>query len=260
MTLSGPTEPRLLAEYECGDCERTFTRKDTLLRHIRSTHGPTKSTEPTPKGDASRCPICGLKFSRADAARRHLLNTHDPSLSLSAGPEGPTLLTCPTCHRVGFGGDFHRNTLGDAVSCNPCWEKRQRRDYESPSRWRVREAQWRAKGMVRPDGRPFLQADFERLLEVQNGNCAVCRERLPIETGKGFVLDHHHADGDAGPVRGVVHQNCNLSIIGTNTLSSLPSLTHYLTDPPAQRALSRGKERLEPEHLLPTRCYRKVRK
>ena len=66
-----------------------------------------------------------------------------------------------------------------------------------------------------------------------------------------------------GPVT-IRRARCSLSPadlerVASNPLSSLPGLTHYLTDPPAQRALMRGKERLEPEHLLPTRCYRRVR-
>ena len=166
---------------------------------------------------------------------------------------------CRICHRTGPEDDFLRDENGEVLFCKSCAGKEGQRWNDSPARWLMREIEWRKKGIVRPDGKPFLKEDFLQLLAAQNETCPVCREPLPLGTKRGLVLDHEHVSGDGGPARGLLHPWCNLSVVGSNTISSLPNLTHYLTDPPAQRALLRGKERLEPEHLLPTRCYRRAK-
>ena len=179
--------------------------------------------------------------------------------ALSGTDLPPSWPYCRTCHRTGPEDDFLRNENGEVLFCKSCAGKDGHLWNDSPARWLMREIEWRKKGIVRPDGKPFLKEDFERLLEVQNGNCAVCRKPLPLGTKRGVVLDHEHVNGDGGPARGLLHPWCNIGVVGSNTLSTLPTLTHYLTDPPAQRALLRGTKRLEPEHLLPTRCYRRAR-
>ena len=165
---------------------------------------------------------------------------------------------CRICRRVVREDDILRDKDGDVLFCKSCAGK-ERRWNDSPARWLMREIEWRKKGIVRPDGKPFLKEDFLQLLAAQNETCPVCHQPLPLGTKRGLVVDHEHVNGEKGPVRGILHSWCNISVVGSNTLSSLPDLTHYLTDPPAQRALLRGKERLEPEHQLPTRCYRRAR-
>ena len=48
--------------------------------------------------------------------------------------------------------------------------------------------------------------DYDRMLEEQNGRCAICRTDKPGGAGARFAVDHNH---DTGNVRGLLCNNCN---------------------------------------------------
>lgn len=66
------------------------------------------------------------------------------------------------------------------------------RDSQGGSRWVRLKSRW---GLTRED--------YERMLVVQGGMCAVCREREPDH------VDHDHA---TGAVRGLLCRRCNVGL------------------------------------------------
>lgn len=51
--------------------------------------------------------------------------------------------------------------------------------------------------------------DYDRLLDLQDGRCAVCRTREPGRKSQVFAVDHDHVTGQ---VRGLLCYNCNSAI------------------------------------------------
>lgn len=48
--------------------------------------------------------------------------------------------------------------------------------------------------------------DYERILESQNGGCAICETTTPGGRGNRFHVDHNH---ETGVVRGLLCWTCN---------------------------------------------------
>jgi len=74
--------------------------------------------------------------------------------------------------------------------------------------------------------------DYETLLKLQGGKCAICRAR-PIS--KRLATDHDHKNGD---VRGLLCGRCNHDLMGNawDSLAIASALWHYLNTPPASGA------------------------
>lgn len=74
--------------------------------------------------------------------------------------------------------------------------------------------------------------DYDRILAVQGGVCAICRRAKGIS--RRLAVDHRHRDG---VVRGLLCQNCNFNIIGKlgEDVEALDRAIDYLLDPPAAR-------------------------
>jgi hypothetical protein len=53
------------------------------------------------------------------------------------------------------------------------------------------------------------QDDYDRMLEAQNGRCAICGTDRPGGRGYAFHVDHCH---DSGDVRGLLCHGCNVSL------------------------------------------------
>lgn len=72
-------------------------------------------------------------------------------------------------------------------------------------------------------------ADYETLLALQGGKCAICRAR---PRSKRLAVDHDHKDGD---VRGLLCSRCNHDLMGSawDSLALVVALWHYLNTPPA---------------------------
>ena len=47
--------------------------------------------------------------------------------------------------------------------------------------------------------------DYDRILESQNGVCAICKQKEPIK-GITLAVDHNH---DTGAIRGLLYNKCN---------------------------------------------------
>lgn len=74
-------------------------------------------------------------------------------------------------------------------------------------------------------------ADYEALLEKQEGRCAVC-QKLP--TGRRLAVDHDHAPSGSGLIRGLLCYSCNRALIGRRRSPLLfRHAAEYLENPPA---------------------------
>ena len=94
MTPNATAEQRHNDDYECTDCGRSFTRKDTLLRHIRTTHGPTES--PGPFGRAVNAGKAAV--ARGGRSIRHAIPKLTAGASLAL--DNPLEVTAPERGKV----------------------------------------------------------------------------------------------------------------------------------------------------------------
>jgi hypothetical protein len=71
--------------------------------------------------------------------------------------------------------------------------------------------------------------DYETLLALQGGKCAICRAR---PKSKRLAVDHDHK---SGAVRGLLCSRCNHDLLGSawDSLAIAVALWHYLNTPPA---------------------------
>lgn len=74
--------------------------------------------------------------------------------------------------------------------------------------------------------------DYETLLALQDGKCAICRAR---PRSKRLAVDHDHK---SGAVRGLLCSRCNHDLMGSawDSIALVVALWHYLNTPPASGA------------------------
>jgi Recombination endonuclease VII len=77
------------------------------------------------------------------------------------------------------------------------------------------------------------QAQYDQLLDYQGGKCAVCGKEPKGQ--RKLVVDHEHAGGPAGKVRGLIcNIPCNLRIVAKHKSPDiLQAAADYLRQPPA---------------------------
>lgn len=81
-------------------------------------------------------------------------------------------------------------------------------------------------------------AEWDTIWWHQNGCCAICKR--PPRMGEVFHVDHEHAQGPAGPVRGILCPHCNTRLVGRlKSAERAQALADYLLSPPATAALGR---------------------
>lgn len=81
-------------------------------------------------------------------------------------------------------------------------------------------------------------AEWDQIWAFQGECCAICK-RAPRE-GETFHLDHEHASGQSGPVRGILCPYCNTRLVGRlKSAERAQALADYLKNRPAVLALGR---------------------
>lgn len=69
----------------------------------------------------------------------------------------------------------------------------------------------------------ITQEEYNKMLESQNGVCAVCGG---LNKGKGLCVDHDHR---TGKIRGLLCHKCNLALgMAEDNLETLKNLVTYL--------------------------------
>ena len=116
-----------------------------------------------------------------------------------------------------------------AANPEPARDRAKRWARENPERYRARQDEYRESGRKRDADRKshlkrtfgMTEADYENLLAVQGGGCAICG-RLP--KGRSLHIDHDH---ETGRVRGALCFACNVAI---GHLGEDPTLATRLID------------------------------
>lgn len=125
--------------------------------------------------------------------------------------------TCSRCERRKSWAAFYveaRNKDGRASACKKCYRAKEK-DYRNKNRKaisaRMKKYYGENRGEIRARQRDYryglAPGDFKRLLAVQRGLCAICKE---VPGGKnGPCVDHDH---ESGKIRAILCSNCNTSI------------------------------------------------
>ncbi|MER7445011.1 endonuclease VII domain-containing protein [Micromonospora avicenniae] len=80
--------------------------------------------------------------------------------------------------------------------------------------------------------------DWRAVWAHQGERCAICRRAR--KEGETFHVDHEHATGQSGPVRGILCPYCNTRLVGRlKSAERAQALADYLARPPAVEALGR---------------------
>ena len=113
---------------------------------------------------------------------------------------------CSTCKEVKPMEAFTRRRThrpGKLVSvCNPCKTAyNRRRRAENPTHYYEMERRSKFKRQY-----GITVEDYDRMLEAQEGGCAVCGVKEPGGRTKYFAVDHCHG---TGRVRGLLCTKCN---------------------------------------------------
>ena len=86
---------------------------------------------------------------------------------------------------------------------------------------------WKKKGVLNQDGTVFTVTDRDRMYQLQQGRCAICKrhETDPIFRGKALVVDHNHS---TGIVRSLLCQRCNVCIGWIESFEFWSTATTYI--------------------------------
>lgn len=126
--------------------------------------------------------------------------------------------TCKACGETKSLDQFYTTKSGGLVTkCKPCYnsycvEKARERRRRDPERAREMNRQNKAKvdplvkkGYQLKSTRGITRQEYEALLSLQNGRCAICGGEQ--NSGKTYLsVDHNH---DTGRIRGLLCVTCN---------------------------------------------------
>ena len=99
--------------------------------------------------------------------------------------------------------------------------KEYQREYrkKNPEKTKAYQKTWREKNLqyTRDRQRPYwlknvyglTEEDYQKMLELQNGACAICGTTTPTGKWKVFAIDHCHI---SGKIRGLLCNECNRGI------------------------------------------------
>ncbi|WP_372433684.1 endonuclease domain-containing protein [Micromonospora coerulea] len=132
---------------------------------------------------------------------------------------------------------FRRVPVRECVVCGGELTGSQRK-YDGEA---CRKVQGRADWIAKTYGVTLME--WQAIWLHQGEQCAICK-RPPRTKADGteetFHLDHEHAKGQAGPVRGILCPYCNTRLVGRlKSAERAQALADYLHAPPATSALGR---------------------
>lgn len=150
---------------------------------------------------------------------------------------------CCDCQRTLPASDYYWHKKGHrhSKSCKACYQIK-RRPYQISYMARIgnEKARSRYSPEKRSDyvvkGYGITLADYNRLLESQNGGCAICGSKTAKTKKNGrFCIDHDHK---TGLVRGLLCAPCNRGIGLLNDSSEvLRKAADYLESPPGSSVI-----------------------
>lgn len=93
---------------------------------------------------------------------------------------------------------------------------------KNPTNWR--EKHWKQQGIINSDGTPFKYTDFDRLYQIQQGRCAICKKHSS-EFDRTLAADHDHKTGF---IRGLLCLGCNSRLAVLEDIKFMKSASSYL--------------------------------
>jgi hypothetical protein len=159
---------------------------------------------------SSKCKQCAAQYARERyerARRKRSPRNYTKALTAEqwSAVRRAGVLRCRSCledrplnqfrKRIVNGREYYRR------ECRVC-------ELESQARWRQENRRHIARysKRYRCKQRGITTEEYDRLVEQQNGLCAICGRPLGE---RGQTIDHDH---ETGAVRGIVHSSCNLVI------------------------------------------------
>ena len=82
------------------------------------------------------------------------------------------------------------------------------KNYYKQNKEKFRGNNWKAVGIINPDGSPFTTVDYDRLYQIQQGCCAICKKHSS-ECSKALHADHNH---NTGVIRSLLCNECNIRL------------------------------------------------
>lgn len=100
--------------------------------------------------------------------------------------------------------------------CKPCFLEKQRKEYNPVAR----------RNSKLKSAYGITLEDYEQMLFLQNGLCAICKTNTPNGKDSVFHVDHNH---NTGKVRGLLCHSCNVGIGSLKEdINTLKSAIKYL--------------------------------
>lgn len=197
--------------FECPHlCGETFAKRYHKEQHLKDCPRP---EEPV------ICPFgCRKSFSlRGMLRHKRFCNDNPERLPKRSWIRKPSPLLTVECDECGEPYTKRSNGIkcqDGNQRCDPCKQETYRGKYRDTAR------EWRLQNYY-----GIGQEDYERMLRVQGGCCAICKA-VPDPSKKAFAVDHCH---ETGRVRGVLCHPCNRAL-GTfkDDLTNIRSTISYL--------------------------------
>ena len=67
---------------------------------------------------------------------------------------------------------------------------------------------WKKQGILNEDGSVFTLVDYDRLYQIQQGRCKICKKHT-VDLARNFDVDHNH---QTGIVRSLLCPPCNTGL------------------------------------------------
>lgn len=100
----------------------------------------------------------------------------------------------------------HRN--GHCTACDVEWKREYYLRNLAKNKIRGQENSWKMQGIRNPDGSLFTVVDYDRIYQIQQGRCAICKKHQ-TEFKTRLSVDHNH---ETGLIRGLLCRRDNQMI------------------------------------------------
>ena len=139
-------------------------------------------------------------------------------MSAKSTNETPPTRKCSVCHKKKKLDDFYKDKKGKwgrGYVCKPCAKQKSTKDYyanhekrKKSNRQRSQQPEVRARDRDRLLKRKYgLSAnDYDRLLRMQQGVCAICKTDKRDKRDREMPVDHNHK---THAIRGILCDTCN---------------------------------------------------
>lgn len=255
--------------FKCEDCDKRYTRKESLRRHYREEHSG--NVMPKVRGQGHTCHVCGVNFDQSYLFRLHMIKAHnevkDDSEISNGGDENKH--KCAFCEKRFCRKESVRRHIREAhegknkkdegivFECDQCDKRYDRRDVLRRHIRLVHEAV-QAGNCDLCEGSPFFRdISRHRIVSHTNENnevdCPICNKRI----GKNYSLKRHirvfHEDQEESR-KPYTNTKSKLCDICGDPFSTEAALTTHRKDAHGLEPVTHRAKRLPCPHCDKTIC------